>query len=85
MSTHEVYSTLREPLVDGNLTPADVTRDVCAPMEGKPSGLWWAGFLIAVSFLGLGVASVAYLMAKGVGVWGLNRTVGWGFDITRKF
>ncbi|MBD3869385.1 MAG: polysulfide reductase NrfD [Acidobacteria bacterium] len=82
MSTHEVYSTLREPLVDGNLTPADVTRDVCAPMDGKPSGLWWVGFLIAVSLLGLGVASVAYLMAKGIGVWGLNRTVGWGFDIT---
>jgi len=51
-------------------------------MEGKPGGWWWLGFLIAASVLGLGVAAVGYLMVKGVGVWGLNRTVGWGFDIT---
>ncbi len=25
--------------------------------------------------------SVTYLFAKGVGIWGINRPVGWGFDI----
>jgi Ni/Fe-hydrogenase subunit HybB-like protein len=30
----------------------------------------------------LGVACVAYQIATGIGTWGLNRTVGWGFDIT---
>jgi hypothetical protein len=30
----------------------------------------------------LGIAAVAYLMMTGVGVWGLNRTIGWAFDIT---
>jgi len=58
MSTHEVYSELRQPLVDGGRTPADVTRDVCTPMEGKPGWLWWLGFLIALALLGQGVAAV---------------------------
>ena len=25
---------------------------------------------------------VGYLFAKGIGIWGLNNTVGWAFDIT---
>ncbi|MCP4200841.1 MAG: polysulfide reductase NrfD, partial [bacterium] len=69
-------------MVDGAKSPAEVTADVCRPLEGKAGGLWWLAFLIAASVLTLGAASVAYLMATGVGVWGLNRTIGWGFDIT---
>src|SRR5262249_39101251 len=30
----------------------------------------------------LGVVAVAYEIATGIGTWGLNRTVGWAFDIT---
>ena len=70
------------PLITGGKTPADVTRDVCGPLEGKPTGLWYAGFLFALSALSLGVAAVGYQIATGIGTWGLNRTVGWGFDIT---
>ena len=32
--------------------------------------------------LGLGAAAVTYQVATGIGTWGLNRTVGWAFDIT---
>jgi Ni/Fe-hydrogenase subunit HybB-like protein len=70
------------PLITGSLTPADVTRDVAQPLEGRPTKIWYLGFLIAVSALGLGVASVTYQVSTGIGTWGLNRTVGWGFDIT---
>jgi len=70
------------PLITGGLTPADVTRDVAKPLEGRPTKIWYLGFLIAFSALGLGVASVTYQISTGIGTWGLNRTVGWGFDIT---
>ena len=70
------------PLIGGDKTPGQVTRDVCAPLEGRPTGLWWLGFLTAATFLALGVWSVAYQIKVGIGTWGLNRTVGWGFDIT---
>ena len=82
MSVRSRYSELRRPLVDGDKRVGDVTADICRPLEGRAGPLWWVAFLTAVMVLGVGVAAVGYLFSKGVGVWGLNRTVGWGFDIT---
>ncbi|MCC6421571.1 MAG: polysulfide reductase NrfD [Gemmataceae bacterium] len=78
----EVCSTLRQPLVDGDKSLGQITADVCAPLERRPTGLWWAAFLGASSLLLLGVVAVTYQIATGIGTWGLNRTVGWAFDIT---
>ena len=71
-----------ERLITGARTPGDVTRDVCAPLERKPTNLWRLSFLVALGALVLGGACVAYQIAVGIGTWGLNRTVGWAFDIT---
>ncbi len=73
---------LRPPLVTGDKTLGDVTRDITAPMAGKPTGLWWVAIAVSSSALLLGVVAVTYQIATGIGTWGLNRTVGWGFDIT---
>ncbi len=70
------------PLITGNKTPSDVTRDICAPLERRPGRLWWAGFSLSFALLLLGAAAVTYQVATGIGTWGLNRTVGWAFDIT---
>jgi molybdopterin-containing oxidoreductase family membrane subunit len=70
------------PLVLGRKSPAQVTEDICAAMEHKPSLAWWVALLIALSFLLLGTVAVSYQIATGIGTWGLNRTVGWAFDIT---
>ncbi len=78
----ETSSSLRPPLVTGDKTLADVTRDICAPMEGKPTGLWWAAIAVSTTALAIGVVAVSYQIATGIGTWGLNKTVGWGFDIT---
>ncbi len=81
MSEHGV-STLRTPLVTEERTYAQLTEEICSPMERRPSGAWWIAFGIALAALGLGAAMVGYQIATGVGVWGLNKTVGWAFDIT---
>jgi molybdopterin-containing oxidoreductase family membrane subunit len=78
----EVGSVLRPPLVLGDKPLARITEDICAPLERKATVLWWAAFLVALSFLLLGTAAVSYEIATGIGTWGLNRTVGWAFDIT---
>jgi molybdopterin-containing oxidoreductase family membrane subunit len=75
-------ATLRYPLVEGNKSLAQVTKDVCAPLERRSTALWWLAFLVAFSLLVLGVAAVSYQIATGIGTWGLNRSVGWAFDIT---
>jgi molybdopterin-containing oxidoreductase family membrane subunit len=73
---------LAPPLIAHDTRPRDVTRDVCSPLERKPKALWWLGLLVAGSALLLGVVCVAYQIRVGIGTWGLDRTVGWGFDIT---
>lgn len=70
------------PLVAGNKTPADVTREIAAALERKPGAYWWTGFALAFAALTGGVVAVAYQIATGIGTWGLNRSVGWAFDIT---
>ncbi|HYL79814.1 MAG TPA: hypothetical protein VEU07_03320, partial [Candidatus Acidoferrum sp.] len=75
-------SALRQPLIQGEKSLHRVTEDICAAMDRKPSPLWWAAFLTAVAALLLGAAAVTYLVATGIGVWGLNRTVGWAVGIT---
>jgi molybdopterin-containing oxidoreductase family membrane subunit len=78
----EVYAPLRQPLVIGDKSLGQVTADICTPLERRAGPLWWAAFLASVSVLGLGVAAVSYQIATGIGTWGLNKGVGWAFDIT---
>src|SRR5574340_1671556 len=78
----DACSILREPLVDGHKTIADVTADVARPLEARAGALWWLAFLAASSLLFLGLLAVGYQVATGIGTWGLNKTVGWAFDIT---
>jgi molybdopterin-containing oxidoreductase family membrane subunit len=73
---------MRTTLITGDKTLGDVSQDICAPMERRPTVLWWAAFLTAYTALLIGVAAVTYQIAVGIGTWGLNRTVGWAFDIT---
>jgi Ni/Fe-hydrogenase subunit HybB-like protein len=70
------------PLIEGNKSLAQVTADVCAPLERRAGPLWWAAFLASFSILLLGIAAVSYQTITGIGTWGLNRGVGWAFDIT---
>jgi Polysulphide reductase, NrfD len=70
------------PLIGGHKTAAQVTADICAPLERRAGGWWWLTFLVAFSALVLGVVAVTYQLFVGIGTWGLNRTVGWAFDIT---
>lgn len=70
------------PLIAGDKTAGQVTSDICAPLQRHASGWWWLTFLTAFSVLLLGVAAVSYQITVGIGTWGLNRSVGWAFDIT---
>lgn len=82
MSSHN-ESIIRQPLVTGeNITYAKVTDDILLPVENKPNKAWWIGFIIAALGALLWVACVGYTFWTGIGAWGLNKTVGWAWDIT---
>ena len=82
MSLLKYESQLREPLVDGNKDYHQVTEDIIGPIEQKPGMLWYIGFGISLCLLLFGVYSVYREVTYGTGQWNLNKTVGWGWDIT---
>nr|WP_242011672.1 NrfD/PsrC family molybdoenzyme membrane anchor subunit [Acetobacter fallax] len=42
---------------------------------------WWIAFGLSLSLLGGGVVSVLWLFYAGLGIWGIDWPVAWGFDI----
>ena len=78
----EADSVLSQPLIEGHKTMTQVSDDIFSPMEGRPTPLWWAAIFTSATVMVLGFAAIGYEFRKGIGTWGLNRTVGWAFDIT---
>jgi Ni/Fe-hydrogenase subunit HybB-like protein len=73
---------LRPSWVEGRPTLRQITDDVSRPLTARPTLGWWACFAAASLALAWGAASASYEVATGIGTWGLNKTVGWAFDIT---
>ncbi|HTE55261.1 MAG TPA: NrfD/PsrC family molybdoenzyme membrane anchor subunit [Kofleriaceae bacterium] len=68
--------------VDGHPSLGQITNDIARPMEARPGKAWWICFGFAVLGLLDLLGMATYLIANGIGVWGLNNSVGWAFDIT---
>ena len=61
---------------------ASVTDKISAIVLTKRTPLWWiVGFLIAFALTGLLMLSVTVILVYGVGVWGIQIPIGWGFAI----
>lgn len=75
-------SPIREPLIKGNKTYSQITKDIAAPIEGKPGKAWHMGISLSLSAMFLGLAMMGWTIWEGIGTWGLNRTIGWGWGIT---
>jgi molybdopterin-containing oxidoreductase family membrane subunit len=69
------------PVVEGGLKQAHIEELVAKPLDTKPD----KKFLIAISISGglllLGAVCVALTFFFGIGMWGNNQPVGWGFGI----
>jgi molybdopterin-containing oxidoreductase family membrane subunit len=77
-----IDAAIRPPLVTGGKTYKDVTADICRPLENKPTRLWWIGFIVSFFCLMILVASLFWTTWTGIGVWNINKSVMWGWDIT---
>jgi molybdopterin-containing oxidoreductase family membrane subunit len=71
----------RVPLVQGGMSFEDVTDVVCKPVETKAPSWWFIALAISLSLVLLLKSMLAYLFWEGVGIWGLNNPVGWGYAI----
>jgi molybdopterin-containing oxidoreductase family membrane subunit len=75
-------AAIRKPLILGHKTYHDITNDVVGPIEGKAPRQWKIAISIAAVIALYGIGSIMYLVGTGIGAWGLNKTVGWSWDIT---
>ena len=75
-------SEIRDPLILGNKTYHDITKDIAFPVEGKANKYWWILFSLSFVLFLWGVVSMSYTIGTGIGSWGLNKTVNWAWDIT---
>src|ERR1700674_221715 len=70
------------PVIGPGYTYGSVTDKISAIVLTRPTSLgWYVGFLIAFSLMGMLTVAVGWLIIKGVGIWGINIPIGWGFAI----
>jgi molybdopterin-containing oxidoreductase family membrane subunit len=50
-------------------------------LEERTPRKWFVGFGIAFALTNVLFLSIAYLVLEGVGIWGINVPIGWGFAI----
>jgi molybdopterin-containing oxidoreductase family membrane subunit len=71
------------PIIAQGYTFGTVTDQIATVVLTKKTPLFWmAGFGVGFSLLLVFLWSVAVLLAKGVGIWGIRTPVMWGFAIT---
>jgi Ni/Fe-hydrogenase subunit HybB-like protein len=62
---------------------ASVTDRVTGIVFDPPHRLgWWLLMLLALALVGLGTLAIGWLFVAGIGIWGINIPVAWGFAIS---
>ncbi len=70
------------PVIEPGHTYASITDKISAIVLTRPTPmLWYVGFGISFVFVLILLFAVSYLLTKGVGIWGINIPVAWGFAI----
>jgi Ni/Fe-hydrogenase subunit HybB-like protein len=87
MTQHtQPYGTIPqdEPLITAQHSYGSMTSKIngvpLLPLRQTPIG-WVFGFAIALLLLTIFVMAVTWLFVRGIGIWGINIPVAWGFDI----
>ncbi len=81
MSSH-YEAPIREPLILGEKSYHDISVEIAAPVLGRANKSWWIVFTIALIAFLWGIGCITYTLTTGIGTWGLNKTIGWAWDIT---
>ncbi len=70
------------PVIGPGHTIASVTDKISAIVLTNPvTRRWWVGFAVTFVLVVMLHVAIAYLFVRGVGIWGVNVPVAWGFAI----
>ncbi len=71
----------RTPLVLGKKTYQDVTNDICGLVEKVPGPKYFASLISVKALFVFYLVVMGVIVAKGMGLMGVNSPIGWGTDI----
>ncbi len=72
---------IRGPLIEGNKTLGQITEEIMNPLDVRP-GVWWSFALTIASAAAIFGGYCIYMTVyKGIGTWGVNNSVAWGWAI----
>src|SRR6202451_4310302 len=70
------------PVIDEGHSLASVSDKIAGIVLKRKITIGWVfGFLIAFGFMQVLMGAATWLIIKGVGIWGINIPIGWGFAI----
>src|SRR6202163_2917671 len=70
------------PVIAPGYTFGSVTDKISSIVLTRKTPMgWWVGFLLAFALANVLMVSITYLLVTGIGIWGVNIPVGWGFAI----
>ncbi len=72
----------RPPVIEPGHSYTSITEKISNIVLKRPISLGWVlGFLVVFSLMNLLLLALGYLFMVGVGIWGINIPIGWGFAI----
>ncbi|MGD2109162.1 MAG: polysulfide reductase NrfD [Phycisphaerae bacterium] len=77
----DVPSLAAPKLFVGDMTLRRLDDDIYRPLESFPTMRWWLAIACTSTLAGVFVLCMAVTVYKGIGTWGNNIPVGWGFAI----
>ncbi|HLN73494.1 MAG TPA: NrfD/PsrC family molybdoenzyme membrane anchor subunit [Prolixibacteraceae bacterium] len=77
-----MYKTdVRGKLIDGEKTLSQISNEILAPIDAKTPLWWYIALAISLSMLAMGLVCIYITLTVGIGTWGLNSSVAWGWEI----
>src|SRR6185312_9264271 len=72
----------RAPVIEPGYTLGSVTDKISSIVLTRPtSNAWFVGFGVMFLLTMMLLFAMGYLFVKGIGIWGVNIPIGWGFAI----
>ncbi len=74
-------SEVRGRLIEGDKSYGQISKEIIAPIHDKTPLWWYAALLVSLSMFGFGLYAKYITISTGIGTWGVNNSVAWGWAI----
>ncbi|MBT6763574.1 MAG: hydrogenase, partial [Prolixibacteraceae bacterium] len=74
-------SAVRGKLINGDKSLGQISQEIIAPIHAKTPIWWYGALLVSLGMFGFGLYCKYITVTTGIGTWGVNNSVAWGWAI----